>query len=532
MQITEVLTASKVLIKTLTKLGVDTIFGYPGSAVLPIYDELSRQEKIKHILLRHEQSAVHAAEGYARVSGKCGVVLVTAGPGATNTVTGIANAYLDGYPLVVISGQVSRDMSGKDAFQEVNFTDIVKSCTKAAFKVTDASEVESTILQAFLIATTGKKGPVVVDIPKDVLFGDIEYKNLALPTDRILSVSDFDVERAVEMLSMSKFPLVVCGGGVLHSGATAELLELVNELNIPVVSTMMGVGAFPETHPNYAGMIGLYGEASANLLVESADLVLVLGARFNDRVTSAFDIDELNRKTIIQVDINSKELIRNLSPDLAVNADIKDFVSVLCSKLPQNLNFEPFEISRSSLCEDKMTSSVVLKKLYDFVKDSSAVVAVEVGQHQISLIKNFKFTEPHKFLTSGGLGAMGFGFGAAIGASIAMGKKPVLLVTGDGSFQMNSPELAVCSELNIPVKVMIMNNGYLGMVRQLQDEQFGGRHYETALTNPDFVMLAQSYGIKAVRVESVDSVNVAFERAFEENVPFVIEFVTDSEENV
>lgn len=533
MQITELLTASKILVKTLQKLEFDTIFGYPGSAVLEIYDALSMQNKIKHYLLRHEQSAVHAAEGYARVSGKCGVVVVTSGPGASNTVTGIANAYMDGFPLIVISGQVSSEKCGKNSFQELNFTDIVKTCTKAAFKITSADELESTLLEAYLIAMSGKKGPVVIDIPKNILSEKTEYKNLSLPTDKMNDIASVDILKVLEILKASKSPLIVCGGGVMHAQAAQELTEFVNQTNIPVVSTMMGIGAFPQTHPAYVGMIGVYGKTSANNLLFDADTLLVLGARFNDRVTDAFNINDLNRKTIIQVDINSNELIKNLSSDIALNLDIKAFLKVLLNNLPPTLEFDYFkpEFAPESPSGKTLTAEKAAQYLYNYTKPFSPVVAVEVGQHQISLIKNYKFTEPRKLLTSGGLGAMGFGFPAAIGASVANGfKDPVVLVTGDGSFQMNLPELAVCKEHNLPVKIFIINNSGLGMVRRLQQEQCGQRYFETSLQNPDFVMLAKSYGIDAVRVESEEEIIPALESAFETKSPFVIEFVTDSED--
>ena len=535
MQITEVLTTSKIIVKTLQKLSVDAVFGYPGRAVLGIYDELSKQNDIKHYLLRHEQSAVHAAEGYARISGKCGFVIVTSGPGASNTVTGLVNAYLDGFPVVVISGQVDSRLSGKNSFQEINFTEMVKSCTKAAFKIERAAELESTLLQAYLIAMSGKKGPVVIDIPQNILLEETEYKNLALPSDKTGEVSSLDVIRVLEVLNSSKSPLIVCGGGVLQAKASKELLQLVNRTNIPLVSTMMGLGAFPQIHPNYAGMIGIFGDKAANELLLNSDTLLVFGARFNDRITDAFNSKELNSKTIVQVDINSKELILNLSSDIPLNIDIKGFLKALLNNLPESLHFEysPAQISTERVVEENLTAAKIMKALYTFTNDFAPVIAAEVGQHQISLVKNYKFNSPGKLLVSGGLGTMGFGFPAAIGASIANGKKqPVVLVTGDGSFQMNLSELAVCKENNLPVKILVINNSGLGMVRQLQDEQFGQRHYETELTNPDFVLLAKSYGIDAVRVVREDEVIPALEKAFETESPFVIEFVTDSEEVV
>ena len=529
----KIYTASAVLLQTLGKIGVKHIFGYPGSAVLSVYDEISKQSDIKHYLFRHEQSAVHAAEGFARVSGECGVVLVTSGPGASNTLTGIANAYLDGNPLVIIAGQVSNSVRGKNSFQEIDFAEIVKPCTKAVFKINSPEEIESSLIQAFLIATSGKKGPVVVEVPKNIFSEFCEYKNLSLPVDKCISVSEHDIEIAFEILRNSKSPIVVCGGGVVHSKAFNELSELVELIDIPVVSTMLGVGAFSQHSPNYAGMIGVYGEASANNLLKNADTILVLGARFNDRVLDAFDVDSLNAKNIIQVDINSAELIKNLRSDLAVNADIKEFLCALNVKIENSLVMEfdrNFQARRfDDFIDEKLTMSEVVKEFNKFSAHKNFVVVSEVGQHQIALIKNYEFTSP--LITSGGLGAMGFGFSAGIGASIALGKFPVVVFAGDGSFQMNSQELAVCKQYGLPVKVFVMNNSSLGMVRQTQDEKFSSR-FESDLMNPNFVKLADSYGIKAIKVENSSEIQPAFEEAFANNEPFVVEFVTSKEENV
>ena len=524
------ITASQILLKTLQKLKVTDVFGYPGSTVLNVYDELSKQSVITHYLMQSEQSAVHAAEGYARVKRECGVVLVTAGPGVTNTVTGIANAYLDGYPLIVIAGDISSELAGKSSFQEINFVDIVKPCVKSVFKVLHPEEVESTVLQAYLIAMSGKKGPVVIDIPCDIFAQEADYNDLGIPADKAESVSDFDVSRAIEILKNAKSPVVVSGGGVVHSQADEELYELVHLLKIPVVSTMMGIGAFPYSDNLNAGMIGGYGHKNANKLIKNADALLVLGARFNDRVTSAFDINNLNSKTIIQVDINSKELIRNLSSDLAVNADIKMFLRALLAKISDtnicdfNYAYEDLVSVNVDFEDDSETLTVknVAKLLNCYAKDMC--VATDVGQHQITIIKNFGFNYTNQLLTSGGLGTMGFGFGAAIGASVALGKVPVVFFTGDGSFQMNLPELAVCRRYGIPVKIMVINNSELGMVRQLQDELYEGRHFETSLTNPDFVMLANSYGMQGEKVEELSGVKEAFDRAFSSNLPYLVEF--------
>ena len=534
----ETITASQILLRTLQKLKVTDIFGYPGSSVLWFYDELSKQSEIKHYLMQSEQSAVHAAEGYARVTNECGVVLVTAGPGVTNTVTGIANAYLDGFPLIVIAGDISSELAGKSSFQEINFVEIVKPCAKSVFKISHPADIESTVLQAYLIAMSGKKGPVVIDIPCDIFSQKAEYKDLVLPVDKAETVSDFDVSRAFEILNNASSPVVVCGGGVIHARADEELYELVHLLKIPVVSTMMGIGAFPYSDNLNAGMIGGYGHKNANKLIQNADVLFVLGARFNDRVTSAFDINNLNSKTIIQIDINSKELIRNLSSDLAVQADVKCFLQSLLSKISDtnicdfNYKYDDFVSVNVEIEDDSeyLTSKSAAKLLNYYAKNMC--IATDVGQHQISLIKNFGFNYPNQLLTSGGLGTMGFGFGAAIGASVAQGKKPVVLFTGDGSFQMDLPELAVCRRYGIPVKIIVINNSELGMVRQLQDELYGGRRFETSLTNPDFVLIAKSYGIDGESIDSISGAKDALERAFSGNSPYLVEFKVGKNETV
>lgn len=532
---TKILTASQILVKTLQKLGIQNIFGYPGSTVLDFYEEL-QNSTIKHYLMQCEQGVIHAAEGYSRISGNCGVGVVTAGPGALNTVTGLANAYKDGFPLLLIAGDINSSLNGKDAFQEVNFPEVVKHCVKSVFKISDVEEIESSILQAYLIAMSGKKGPVVIDIPSDIFLQKTEYKDLGLPMDKVDVLSDIDVSRALEILKNAKSPVIVCGGGVVHSKASKELVRLAEVLNIPVVTTMMGVGAFPSTNSLCAGMIGVFGHKLANNLLKTSDTILVLGARFNDRVLTQSEMDDLNSKTIIQVDINSKELIRNLSSDLALNADIKMFLNSLLAKIEADadgdFNYE-YECSLDKDFfedENKVTSKSVAKAINNVAQ--GIVIATDVGQHQISVIKNFKFEFPGQLLTSGGLGTMGFGFGAAIGASVAMGKKPVLLFTGDGSFQMSLAELAVCKRYEIPVKIFVMNNGELGLVRQLQDELYDGRHPEASLCNPDFVKLSESYGIKAERVENYLEILPAIERAINEKAPYLVDFILADNEVV
>ena len=532
MQLTDkkTITVSEIIVKIFEKLGINTIFGYPGSSVLALYDALSLSSKINHYLLRHEQSAVHAADGYARAGGKCGVVIVTAGPGASNTITGIANAYFDGSPLIVIAGQVNSDEKGRDAFQEINFIDMVKPCVKSALRIDKPEEVEISLLEAFLLATKGKKGPVVIEIPKDILESHIEYRNLDLPEDNHFSLNDIDVNKVIELLKISHNPLIVSGGGVIHSEATKELQKFSNMLNIPVVSTMMGIGGFSQENHLYAGMIGTCGDEFANELLLSSDLLIVLGARFNDRVLNAFDKELVNGKNIIQVDINAKELLRNLRSDLVFNSDIRDFLNKLLDSVKDvELNsIAKSEFVKSKNIEiekdDTLTMKKIVNKLWEYTKDSFPLISTDVGQHQIALIKNYLFNNPKRLITSGGYGTMGFGLPAAIGASIALDKHPVILFTGDGSFQMSLSELCVCSEYKIPVKILIMNNGYLGMVRELQEKYCEGRYFSTKISNPDFIMLAKSFGIEGVSVESVSELETAFAAAFNNDNPFVIDF--------
>ncbi len=541
------LSGAKILIHTLKRLGTDTIFGYPGGIVLGVYDELYNQNNIKHYLVRHEQSAVHAAEGYARVSGKCGVVLVTSGPGATNTVTGIANAYLDGSPLVVLTGQVSANLIGKDAFQEVDIIDMTKSCTKANFQVKSVQELESVLEKAFQIAMSGKKGPVVVDLAKNIFTEEGEISSSASVLNTIQSAKPLksDIISALKEICNAERPLIVAGGGVVQAGASNELIEFARLLNIPVVSTMMALGAYPQDCENYLGMIGIFGQNSANQAIRESDLIFSIGARFNDRITCCFSAEQLSRK-FIQLDINQNEISRIIPAFIGLNGDAKDILDEMCSELKsgnfiKNPHQADWLVQARSLksknkinkkISDKLHSFEVIEKIYEFTKNMNLVVATEVGQHQMWTAQNYKFSSSGKFITSGGSGTMGFGLPAAIGASVAGGRVPVICISGDGSFQMNSQEIAVCIDYNLPVKILILNNGYLGMVRQLQQKFCEGRYSETRISNPDFVKLAESYGIAATRVSSEPEVIPALKKAFEIDGPALIDFVVEPMEVV
>lgn len=523
------LNGAQITVETLKNSGVDSIFGYPGSVVLGVYEELSKQNIIKHYLVRHEQSAVHAAEGYARVTGKAGVVLVTSGPGAANIVTGAADAFFDGIPLVIITGQVDKNLLGKNAFQEVNIIDITKSITKAGFQVTDISNLEKTLTTAFETSQSGKKGPVIVDITRNVFSQYTEFQKL-IPEEFSLPeivISGFD--KAEKLINNSQNPVIIAGGGVLHSKAEKELLDFAKKLNAPVVSTIMGLGTYPQNDENYFGLLGAYGHKSANEAVRQSDLIIILGARLNDRITSVFSHQDL-AKNIIQVDINAEEIGRSLPASAGICCDIKEFLqgAVINAKDDKNLKaaLTLKTLNSNPPRKSNLLHSVdVIKEIYKYAQ----IVTTEVGQHQIFAVQNLP--ENVKLITSGGFGTMGFGFPAAAGAAIAA-EKSVVCIAGDGSFQMNIQELATVKDYNLPVKIMLLNNGYLGMVRQLQENNFNKNYYETKLNNPDFVKLAESYGIQAIKVSNQAEVKPALEKAFSNNEPFLIDFNVEPMEEV
>ncbi len=518
--LTKTYTGARIVTETLKQLGVDTIFGYPGGIVLGVYDELAQQNDIKHYLVRHEQSAVHAAEGYARVSDKCGVAIVTSGPGATNIVTGLANAYLDGFPLVVITGQVSAELLHQDAFQEVDIIDITKSCTKKNFQVKSAETLQETLKEAFKTAMSGKKGPVVVDITKNVFSEKTEFQDAETTPSEQLPIPD--VTKALNTLSMAKQPIIITGGGAIN--ASNEVKEFAHSLNIPVVSTMMGLGVYPANGKNYLGMIGIFG--NANKAVRESDLIIAIGTRFNDRIKGC--LGKLENK-LIHIDINkvvpdSIGLIGDtkaiLTKMISENHKVQDFINWLnYAKTLTAINYQ----KRS----DRMHSFEVLEQIQECLKNT--IITTEVGQHQVWASRCLQFNKPRKFITSGGLGTMGFGFPAAIGASIAK-KEPVVCIAGDGSFQMSLQEIATCMDYNLPVKIFILNNGYLGMVRQFQEKICEQRYFATKISNPDFIKLAESYGALSVRVEKTENIKSAVRKAMEHEGTALIDFVIEPEE--
>lgn len=530
---TKILTGSRVIIESLKSLGVDTIFGYPGGIVLGLYDELYKQNDIKHVLVRHEQSAVHAAEGYARTTGKCGVVLVTSGPGATNTVTGIANAYMDGSPLIVLTGQVFKNLIGKDAFQEANICDITRSCTKAVYQIDDAKNIQSVLQEAYTCAMSGKKGPVVVDLVKDIFDGKAEFNQVITEIQDSSIINYSEVERIAGLLKQSSRPVIVAGGGVNHSKCYKELWNFAQKFSIPVVSTMMGLGSYPQEDKNYLGMVGIFGDNCANEVIRQSDLIISLGARFNDRITCMYKDVDLSSK-LVQIDINQNEIGRMISPRDYMVCDIKQFLRALDSKTAgmnkdwkswlfvaqdyRNLN------KKREKTSNMLHSFEVMKKIDEYTKDKNVIFTSEVGQHQLWAVQNLHVNQDRKLLLSGGSGTMGFGLPAAIGACVGSPDSEVVCISGDGSFQMSIGELATCKDYNLNLKIMILNNGYLGMVRQLQQKNCEGRYSQTKISNPDFVELAHSYGIKAVKVNSINDIDNALERAFSQQGPYIIDF--------
>ncbi len=530
---------SKILIETLKALGVDTIFGYPGGIVLDIYNELYNCSDIKHILTRHEQSAVHAAEGYARTTGKCGVVLVTSGPGATNTVSGVVNAYLDGYPLIILTGQVFKNLIGKNAFQEADICDITKSCTKKVFQIRSASDINKTLTEAMTIAMSGKKGPVVIDLVKDIFQEDavIDSAKILTSQNKTPEIFDTDIERIAKRIQNSKNPLIVSGGGVTHSKSEDELIDFAKKFNIPVVDTMMGLGTFPQDNPNYFGMIGIFGDNAANQIIKKTDLIISLGARFNDRITCMFKNTDLSEK-FIQIDINKNEISQFIKASDFIIGDIKDVLAKLNLKLSTTgINFASWlnlakDFKNLNTKRERKTNLLhsfeVIQKIEEFTKNKPMTFTSEVGQHQLWAVQNLKFNKNRKILVSGGSGTMGFGFSAAIGAAVASkSRAPIVCITGDGSFQMGLHELATCKDYDLNIKIMILNNGYLGMVRQLQEKLCSGRYSQTKISNPDFVTLAQSYNIPAQRVTGINEIEPALQKAFETDGTYIIDFAVE-----
>lgn len=541
---TRELTGAQIFMECLREQGVDTIFGYPGAIILSIYEELYHSNDITHYLVRHEQAAIHAAEGYAKVTDKVGIALVTSGPGATNAVTGIANAYLDGNPIIVFTGQVHSDLIGKDAFQEVDIVDMTRSCTKYSYQVADVKDLASTIKEAFEIAKSGKPGPVVIDLPKNILetkistnedFGSLVKNDLKQKN----KISLEQIQHTVELLNSAKHPVILSGGGVVTANASAELTELAVKLNIPVTTTMMGVGTYANTDETNLGMLGVLGNYWANRAISECDVLFAIGTRFNDRIIGPIKNCAKNAK-IIYVDIEPSEFSKTFEIETSIVGEAKSVLTAILEEISaKNYKTESkadwinkiaeWKSSRSipEVLSDKLHAHTVLEKINEYTKDCNPVVATEVGQHQLWAVQAFDFKLPRKLLTSGGLGTMGFGFPAAMGACLADRSQLVLNIAGDGSIQMNIQELATCVEYNLPVKVIIMNNGYLGMVRQWQEKLFEKHYSGTEITSPDFVKVAEAYGAKGIRIESEEEIIPALKEAIEYPGPVFLDFVIE-----
>ena len=544
------LTGAQILIQSFMAEGVDTIFGYPGGSVLDIYDELY-QSPIKHVLVRHEQGAAHAADGYARSSGKVGVCLVTSGPGATNTVTGIATAYMDSIPMVIVTGQVPTPFIGTDAFQEADITGITRPCTKHNFLVRRVDELANTVREAFYIARSGRPGPVLIDLPKDVMQATTEYRELTSLSpgvaEPVYLPDAGQLTETLDLIRKAKKPVLLIGGGIIHGRATTELVEFARKVNIPVTSTLMGLGAFPGTDPLWLGMLGMHGTYYANMAISDCDLLITLGVRFSDRVTGRLATFASNA-TIVQIDIDAASINKNVLVHIPIVGDCKSALTQLNAMLDKN-GLEKIREGRTgwlaeidhwkvegpmAYCQgDMIKPQCVIETLYKMTK-GDAIVATEVGQNQMWTAQFFRFNEPNTFLTSGGLGTMGYGLPAAIGAQVAFPDKLVVDVAGDGSIQMNIQELATAVGYKLPVKVVILNNGYLGMVRQWQELFYGKRYSHTDIggQGPDFVKLAEAYGALGLRAMKPEEVEATLDRGLKAPGPVVMDFVVEAEEGV
>ncbi|MBI5814238.1 MAG: biosynthetic-type acetolactate synthase large subunit [Nitrospinae bacterium] len=546
------ITGAEIFVKSLLKLKVDVIFGYPGGVVLPIYDELFKNPKLRHILSRHEQGAVHMADGYARATGKVGVALVTSGPGATNAVTGIATAYMDSIPLVVFTGQVPTSLIGNDAFQEADIIGITRPCVKHSYLVREAKDVARTIAEAFYIASTGKPGPVVVDLPKDVVTNTAKFEFPEKVEIRSYKPNVEghikQIEKLADAMAQAKCPVLYVGGGMITANSAGELAKLAHHTHSPVTQTLMGLGSFDATHELSLGMLGMHGTYRANMAMTHADLVVALGARFDDRVTGKLSAFAPNA-TVAHVDIDPAAISKNVMSDIPVVGDLHDVMKKLngvIAKLDVNWKAKHKEwlhqieewrkkdmetmayVHKTSLIKPQF----VIEEI-DRVTNGEAIYATEVGQNQMWAAQYLKLRKPRTFLTSGGLGTMGFGFPAALGAQAAFPDKVVVDIAGDGSIQMNIQELATAAQSRLPVIIVILNNGFLGMVRQWQELFYGGRYAYTCMEcQPDFVKLAEAYGAFGKRVEKPEDVGPAIEEAIRLRKPAIIDCVVDREENV
>ncbi|HEV2863490.1 MAG TPA: biosynthetic-type acetolactate synthase large subunit [Pyrinomonadaceae bacterium] len=545
---------AEVLIEALLHEGVDTIFGYPGGAVLHIYDELWRyRERVTHYLVRHEQGAVHMAEGYARATGRTGVVLVTSGPGATNAVTGIANAYMDSTPLVVITGQVPLPLIGTDAFQEVDTVGITRPCVKHNYLVRDVSQLAGIVHEAFFLARTGRPGPVVIDIPKDVTAARCSYSRLdhiVFPcAERRDAPDPRDINEAATQILSAERPVLYTGGGIANSGASDELLAFAEELKLPVTPTLMGLGGFPSAHPLCLGMLGMHGTYAANMAVADSDLLVAVGVRFDDRVTGKL-ATFAPRARIVHIDIDPANIGKNVAPTLSLAADARQALAALRAEVAaRKTEVEAGAVRREEWwgrlrswrieqplrydgSAEHIKPQSVIRELHRLTR-GEAVVVTDVGQHQMWAAQFYPYSRARQLVTSGGLGTMGFGLPAAVGAQLALPGQQVVAVVGDGGFQMTNQELATAVQYGIPVKILVMNNGYLGMVRQWQEMFYDRAYSEVDISvAPDFVKLAEAYGAAGFRATRPEELSEVIAAGLAHPGPAVIEVVVSKEENV
>ncbi|WP_373558588.1 acetolactate synthase large subunit [Bacillus sp. FJAT-45350] len=538
------MSGSSMLIKALAKENVDVIFGYPGGAILPTYDEIYKTG-IRHILARHEQGAIHAAEGYARVSGKPGVCVVTSGPGATNVVTGIADAMIDSLPLVVITGQVATSVIGTDAFQEADMIGITMPITKHNYQVRSVEDLPRIVKEAFHIATTGRPGPVLIDLPKDISVqtGIFDYdKEIELPGYQpTVKPNKLQIRKVVEAVTQAKKPVILAGAGVLHGHAYDELLKYVEQQEIPVATTLLGIGGFPSEHQLCLGMAGMHGTYTANMALHETDLLINIGARFDDRLTGNLEYFAPNAK-VVHIDIDPVEIGKNVETHIPVVGDAKLALSMLFAEAGEQGKHKEWIATLEGMKQEyplwyskegEIIKPQMLIEAIHEVSKGEAIITTDVGQHQMWSAQFYKFNKPNRWVTSGGLGTMGFGFPAAIGAQFAEPESTVISIVGDAGFQMTAQELSILQELNLPVKVIIVNNAALGMVRQWQ-QLFYDERYSNSLfpIQPNFVKLADAYDIKAMKIEKVEEVHQALEEALAYPGPVVMDFRVARDENV
>ena len=535
------LNGSEIIVECLKEQNVDTIFGYPGGAILNVYDALYKHsDEITHILTSHEQGASHAADGYARATGKVGVCFATSGPGATNLVTGIATAYMDSIPVVAITCNVTVPLLGKDSFQEIDIAGVTMPITKHNFIVKDVTKLADVIRAAFRIAKEGRPGPVLIDVTKDVTAAECDYiketpKTIERQTD---TIKEEDVERAVEMIKASKRPYVFVGGGVIASDASDELARFVKKIDAPVADSLMGKGAFDGTDPHYTGMLGMHGTKTSNFGVSECDLLIAIGARFSDRVTGNANKFAKNAK-ILHFDIDAAEINKNIHSDASVVGDALEILKRVNAKLEQQDRHEWLEHIHDyekqypmAYRKDCLNGPLIMEKIYELTK-GEAIISTDVGQHQMWATQHYKYKKPRTLLTSGGLGTMGYGLGAAIGAKVGCKDKTVINIAGDGCFRMNMNEVATATRYNIPVIEIIFNNHVLGMVRQWQDLFYGKRYSATVLDDcVDFVKVSEGMGAKGYRVQTIEEFEAALKDAMALNIPCVIDCLIDREDKV